>query len=71
MTHKGESGHVLCVGVDAGGSIGPHANQCDVLVDFSAPEALAANLDVFTDVENLQRISRYVKTGQFPWEAAT
>lgn len=39
-----EAGHALCVGVDAGGSIGPHASQCDVLVDFSAPDALAANL---------------------------
>lgn len=35
------------------------------------PKALAANRDVFSDVENLQRISRYVKTGQFPWEGAT
>jgi polyketide biosynthesis enoyl-CoA hydratase PksH len=40
-------------------------------LDAAEPKALAANLDVFTDVENLQRISRYVKTGQFPWEAAT
>jgi 4-hydroxy-tetrahydrodipicolinate reductase len=39
-----EAGHVMCVGVDAGGSIGPHAGHCDVLVDFSAPDALAANL---------------------------
>jgi len=39
-----DAGHVLCVGVDAGGSIGPYASQCDVLVDFSAPDALAANL---------------------------
>lgn len=39
-----EAGHSLCVGVDAGGHIGPHASQCDVLVDFSAPSALAANL---------------------------
>jgi 4-hydroxy-tetrahydrodipicolinate reductase len=39
-----DAGHVLCVGVDAGGSIAPHAGQCDVLIDFSAPDALAANL---------------------------
>lgn len=39
-----DAGHELCIGVDAGGNIGPHAAQCDVLVDFSAPEALAANL---------------------------
>lgn len=40
-----DAGHVLCVGVDAGGSIAPHAGQCDVLVDFSAPQALGANLE--------------------------
>lgn len=40
-------------------------------LEAAEPKALAANLDVFTDVENLQRISRYVKTGQFPWEDAT
>jgi 4-hydroxy-tetrahydrodipicolinate reductase len=39
-----DAGHELCIGVDAGGNIGPHAAQCDVLVDFSAPDALAANL---------------------------
>jgi 4-hydroxy-tetrahydrodipicolinate reductase len=39
-----DAGHILCVGVDAGGNIAPLAAQCDVLVDFSAPDALAANL---------------------------
>lgn len=39
-----DAGHALCVGVDAGGDIAPLAVQCDVLVDFSAPDALAANL---------------------------
>ncbi|MEE4315873.1 MAG: 4-hydroxy-tetrahydrodipicolinate reductase [Erythrobacter sp.] len=39
-----DAGHVMHVGVDAGGSIGPFAAQCDVLVDFSAPDALSANL---------------------------
>lgn len=39
-----DAGHALCVGIDAGGHIGPHASQCDVLVDFSAPDALGANL---------------------------
>lgn len=39
-----DAGHALFAGVDAGGSIGPFAAQCDVLVDFSAPDALAANL---------------------------
>ncbi len=35
-----DAGHALFAGVDAGGSIGPFAAQCDVLVDFSAPDAL-------------------------------
>ena len=39
-----EAGHDMRVGVDAGGNPGPLAVQCDVLVDFSAPGALAANL---------------------------
>lgn len=39
-----EAGHDMRIGVDAGGNPGPLAAQCDVLVDFSAPDALAANL---------------------------
>ncbi|MDC8755675.1 4-hydroxy-tetrahydrodipicolinate reductase [Erythrobacter sp. sf7] len=39
-----EAGHVMQIGVDAGGNLGPLASQCDVLVDFSAPDALPANL---------------------------
>ncbi len=39
-----EAGHTMRVGVDAGGNPEPLAGQCDVLVDFSAPQALAANL---------------------------
>lgn len=30
--------------------------------------AIATNLEVFRDTDNLQKIARYVKTGQFPWE---
>lgn len=30
--------------------------------------AVAANIEVFSDPENLRKIARYVKTGQFPWE---
>lgn len=30
--------------------------------------ALLANRDVFSDSDNLEKISRYVKTGLFPWE---
>jgi 4-hydroxy-tetrahydrodipicolinate reductase len=39
-----DAGHALCVGIDEGGAIAHHAGQCDVLVDFSAPSALADNL---------------------------
>jgi 4-hydroxy-tetrahydrodipicolinate reductase len=39
-----EAGHVLQVGVDEGGNPEPLAVQCDCLVDFSAPHALATNL---------------------------
>jgi polyketide biosynthesis enoyl-CoA hydratase PksH len=34
------------------------------------PDAVQANLQVFSDPRNLERISRYVKTGLFPWEIA-
>jgi polyketide biosynthesis enoyl-CoA hydratase PksH len=30
---------------------------------------LEANVEVFSDRANLQKIARYVSTGQFPWEA--
>lgn len=39
-----EAGHILQVGVDEGGNPEPLAVQCDCLVDFSAPHALANNL---------------------------
>ncbi|SHN57175.1 dihydrodipicolinate reductase [Erythrobacter sanguineus] len=39
-----EARHSMCIGVDAGGNVGPLAGQCDVLVDFSAPDALSQNL---------------------------
>ncbi len=32
--------------------------------------ALEANLEVFSDQDNLDKIARYVRTGQFPWEQA-
>ncbi|KEO88570.1 4-hydroxy-tetrahydrodipicolinate reductase [Erythrobacter longus] len=39
-----EAGHTLAGGVDAGELPGPLALECDVLIDFSAPTALDANL---------------------------
>lgn len=39
-----QAGHTMCVGVDAGGDAGHVVGKCDVIVDFSAPEALSDNL---------------------------
>lgn len=39
-----EAGHEFRVGVDLGGDPKPQLGQCDVVVDFSAPQALANNL---------------------------
>jgi 4-hydroxy-tetrahydrodipicolinate reductase len=39
-----EAGHEFCVGVDRGGDPSPVIGQCEVAVDFSAPEGLVANL---------------------------
>jgi len=38
------AGHELAGGVDAGDALGPLAARADVLIDFSAPAALASNL---------------------------
>jgi len=40
----GDGPHNYCAGVDAGGNVNAVARQCDVLVDFSAPDALEANV---------------------------
>src|SRR5947209_8293258 len=37
------------------------------LADLRSP-AVAANLEVFSDPDNLNAIARYVESGQFPWE---
>jgi len=39
-----EAGHDFCVGVDLGGDPGPLLGQCEVALDFSAPDGLEANL---------------------------
>jgi polyketide biosynthesis enoyl-CoA hydratase PksH len=36
--------------------------------EISKPHAIAANIEVFSDQDNLDKIARFVKTGQFPWE---
>ena len=42
-------------------------NLDDILLP-SRDKAVEANREVFSDEENLRKIERYVKTGQFPWE---
>jgi len=37
------------------------------LAELRSP-AVAANLEVFSDPDNLSAIARYVESGQFPWE---
>ncbi len=39
-----EAGAQFCVGVDLGGDPAPVLGQCDVVVDFTAPDALVRNL---------------------------
>lgn len=46
-----------------------YANSLDDSLRTAKAKALAANVEVFSDQENLQKIARYVKTGKFPWEA--
>jgi polyketide biosynthesis enoyl-CoA hydratase PksH len=40
----------------------------DELIVASKPKAVQANALVFSDPHNIERIARYVQTGQFPWE---
>ena len=40
----------------------------DETVVASRPKAVGANIRVFGDTGNIERIARYVQTGQFPWE---
>lgn len=45
-----------------------YSNALHEFLTACRSKALAANLEVFSDRENLARISRYVTTGRFPWE---
>lgn len=42
-------------------------NLDDILI-ASRDKAVAANKEVFSDEDNIRKITRYVRTGQFPWE---
>lgn len=45
-----------------------YMNTLDTSLSDSKTAAIKANIEVFTDKENLEKIARYVKTGQLPWE---
>lgn len=42
--------------------------ELDSFIDDAKAPAVAANLAVFSDPENVAKIVRYTQTGQFPWE---
>lgn len=45
-----------------------YLNTLDPAISDARDHAISVNRDVFSDEDNLQKISRYVKTGKFPWE---
>lgn len=45
-----------------------YLNKMNNAPDVAKPHAIAANIEVFSDQQNLDKIARFVKTGQFPWE---
>jgi polyketide biosynthesis enoyl-CoA hydratase PksH len=45
-----------------------YMNALNDALELCKPKALAANIEVFSDQNNLEKIARYVRTGQFPWE---
>ncbi len=45
-----------------------YVNKLDDNLVKSKAKALEANIEVFSDLDNMRKISHYVKTGEFPWE---
>lgn len=45
-----------------------YLHHLDDILLASRDKAVAANRKVFSDQDNLRKITRYVHTGQFPWE---
>ncbi len=45
-----------------------YASNLDSSLLTRKPKALEANMEVFSDVENLKNIARFMKTGSYPWE---
>jgi polyketide biosynthesis enoyl-CoA hydratase PksH len=48
-----------------------YMSSLDALIEPSRQQAVLANREVFRDPTNLDNISRYVRTGRFPWESPT
>jgi len=48
-----------------------YVQSLDSILLQSEPIALEANKSVFSDAGNLARITRFVRTGRFPWEVGT
>lgn len=46
-----------------------YMNTLDDSPKVSKPDAVAANIEVFSDEENINKIKRFVTTGKFPWES--
>lgn len=46
-----------------------YMNTLDDFPKVSKPDAVAANIEVFSDEENTEKIKRFVNTGKFPWES--
>ena len=46
-----------------------YMNTLDDSPKVSKPDAVAANIEVFSDEENINKIKRFVNTGKFPWES--
>lgn len=44
-------------------------NTLDDFPEVSKPDAIAGNIEVFSDEENINKIKRFVNTGKFPWES--
>jgi polyketide biosynthesis enoyl-CoA hydratase PksH len=48
-----------------------HIGTLSHALSSAKPDALRANIEVFSDPRNQENIARYVTTGRFPWEAGT
>lgn len=56
------------LGVDGVTRYKRYAVGLDGALAAAKPLALAANIEVFSDPANRQKIARYARTGKFPWE---